>query len=112
MEWADSWVVLRHLTTSTVCDQCTCKCVPCIIFVCGQAQSLGLTPDNGYVWLLFSWYGSDWWTREPVDKDYQPFSCNIELRESMVNKAIAIDHFAFVAEEDYDVVTDIGVVSM
>ena len=70
-----------------------------------------MTPENGYVWLTYAWYGSDWWTRGPnVQTNYVPFNCSIEKRQSFVKGTYSIDHFPFVEEESYNETTDIGLV--
>lgn len=70
-----------------------------------QASELGMTRENGYVWLMYAWYGANWWIRELSSK------CTIATRVAMIEGAITIDHFPFVERKDFDKITDLGVVN-
>ncbi len=64
-----------------------------------------MTLDNGYVWLTYAWYGSDWWTRgSPL------YNCSLEKRQSFVKGTLSIDHFPFVEEERHNETTHLGLV--
>lgn len=77
-----------------------------------QAYHLGMTRENGYIWILFSWYGSNWWTRGQVTtQTYSPYNCSQTEREAFIEGVFLIDHFAFVEEDQKDIVTDLGLVS-
>ena len=71
-----------------------------------------MTLENGYVWLTYAWYGSNWWKRVPnVQTSYTPFNCSIQQREAFVKGSFSIDHFPFVEEANHDDITELGVVS-
>lgn len=65
-----------------------------------------MTRENGYLWIMYSWYGDNWWTREDCR------NCSLTKRVAMVEGGITIDHFPSVRQEEYDDITDIGVVGI
>ena len=71
-----------------------------------------MTRDNGYIWILYSWYGTGWWKTGPsASGSYQPHNCSNEERTRFIKGVFLIDHFAFVEDDMKNIVTDLGLVS-
>ena len=74
-----------------------------------QAYELGLTHENGYLWLLFAWYPINWWTTEPANRtSYEPRTCSEDVLERMLEYSIVIDHYTYV--ENKTAITSSGMV--
>ena len=69
-----------------------------------------MNSNDGYVWLVYGWYGPDWWTFNITDdKGYEAYKCSRESIESILRESIALDHYIY-ARDDNDSMTDIGIV--
>ena len=68
--------------------------------------------SDGYLWLIYGWYGPEWWTRTSTsDKGYEPINCSLEQIEGMLRDAIVLDHYMY-ASADNESITDLGIVRL
>lgn len=72
-----------------------------------------MTHENGYLWLLFAWYPPMWWSPSNLQErnSYVPVNCSREEIESMVEFAVPIDVFPYVADENRQDPTSSNMVS-
>lgn len=71
-----------------------------------------MTLENGYVWLLYAWFGSTWWTGDISSHQYDYTNCSVDQRRAFLQGVLSIDHFPFLEEGNQKNMTDLGLVSV